>query len=156
MDNELWMPFPNHRRYEVSNMGRVRRADTGRVRTPVRAKNGYMTIMLTDNGKYELEYVHRAVASAFLPNPSKLEQVNHIDHDRQNNRAENLEWCTAMYNVQYSSGMPIAQYDKAGKLVSTFSCGREAERILGVSHDSIGRAARGEYKTAYGYIWRYL
>lgn len=154
--DEMWMPFPNHSRYEISNTGKVRRADTLRERSPVKIKSGYMTIMLTDRGKYELEYIHRAVAIAFIPNPKNLPQVNHIDRNRANNLVDNLEWCTAKYNVQHGKGRPISCFTKDGVFIDSFVCAREAERQLGLSRGTIDKAARGEYHTSYGFIWRYL
>lgn len=150
-----WRQFPNHPLYEVSNTGLVRRKDSGRLRKPVKIKNGYLTIMLTDRGRYELEYVHRAVATAFIPNSKNLPQVNHIDKNKQNNRVENLEWCTAKENVQHSQSRVVYQCDKNGAVINSFSGLREAERKIGAKHGSIGRALLGQYKTAYGYKWRY-
>lgn len=155
MDNVEWRQFPNHPMYEVNNIGEVRRKDTHRIRKPIRIKNGYMTIMLTDNGKHELEYIHRAVAKAFIENTNNYPQVNHLDKNRENNSVENLEWCTATRNVQHSKGKRIAQYDANGNYICSFVGSREAERQMGVSHGNIDKAANKKYKTAYGYIWRY-
>lgn len=46
--------------------------------------------------------LHRLVATAFIPNPEDLPQVNHIDGNRLNNAAHNLEWCSASANVQHA------------------------------------------------------
>ena len=58
--DEVWMPFPNHPLYEVSNTGKVRRADTLRERVPVKIKNGYMTVMGSTNW---------SMSTALLPTP---------------------------------------------------------------------------------------
>lgn len=150
-----WRDFPRHPKYEVSNLGGVRRKDTKRERKCVKIKNGYMTVLVVEGGKYVLEYVHRAVAEAFIPNMNSLPQVNHKDRNRENNRVDNLEWCSAAENVQYSLGIPIEQIDDRGNVVRVFNGVREAERFYGVPHGSIDRAARGEYKKAYGFRWRY-
>lgn len=50
-----------------------------------------------------MELVHRLVALAFIPNPNKYTQVNHKDENPTNNRVENLEWCDAKYNTNYSA-----------------------------------------------------
>ncbi|MCC7510087.1 MAG: HNH endonuclease [Planctomycetes bacterium] len=44
--------------------------------------------------------VQRLVALVFLPNPDDLPQVHHKDGNRRNNRASNLEWCTAADNMK--------------------------------------------------------
>lgn len=51
--------------------------------------------------------LHRIVAETFVPNPLGLPQVNHIDGNRENNRADNLEWVTASRNMShaYSTGL---------------------------------------------------
>lgn len=49
--------------------------------------------------------VHRAVASAYLPNPHGKPHVNHIDGDRQNNNVRNLEWATPSENMLHAVSM---------------------------------------------------
>lgn len=64
--------------------------------------HGYLTVTLRKNGKQKNYYVHRLVAEAFVENPNGYNIVNHKDENRLNNIAENLEWCTQQYNVNYS------------------------------------------------------
>lgn len=65
---------------------------------------GYFMVQLSGfDGKKTAHYVHRLVANAFIENPNNLPVVNHIDYDRGNNKAENLEWTTQKENVNYSS-----------------------------------------------------
>lgn len=51
-------------------------------------------------------YVHRLVATAFIPNPDNLQEVNHKDCDKTNNKVSNLEWVTRQQNCKhaYDSG----------------------------------------------------
>lgn len=104
-------------RYEIDNLGRVWSIDRAvtvndRERTylkPIKAKQlrqsihsrGYKVVGLTKGGITTTHYVHRLVAEAFVPNPTNLPFVNHIDEDKTNNFADNLEWCTEQYNATY-------------------------------------------------------
>ena len=63
--------------------------------------NGYKYVNLSKNNKTKTYRVHRLVAKAFIDNPEKLPQINHIDENKSNNQVNNLEWCTAKYNVNY-------------------------------------------------------
>jgi len=152
---EKWAIIKKYPLYEVSSYGRIRRRKTGRIRRPVKIKNGYMTVMFVKDKRYCLEYIHRLVAEAFIPNPEELFYVNHKDRVKSNNNAENLEWCSAKYNVQYSLPREVCQYSLDGKLINVFASIREAERALGVGHGRIDLCARGDAKTAHGYLWRY-
>lgn len=90
--------------YMVSNQGRImavpkRTHRDGFVMSQPTGRNGYKTVHLR-NGKTEKRpSVHRVVATAFIPNPDNLPEVNHIDGNKSNNRVENLEWCTRSENL---------------------------------------------------------
>ena len=83
--------------YEVSNLGKVRNMHTKHVLRPRTQNNGYKALILSK--KYKL--VHRVVAKAFHPNPLNLPCVNHLDTDKGNNKASNLEWCTHAQNSNH-------------------------------------------------------
>jgi hypothetical protein len=63
---------------------------------------GYMTVVLRNGIKPKCVYVHRLVASAYLPNPFNLPEVNHKDFVVSNNKLSNLEWVTVEQNIQHS------------------------------------------------------
>lgn len=102
--------------YEVSSLGRVRSKERlivyqngkrvirkSRIKTPTIVKGSYPRVGLQKNGKLVMKFVHRLVAEAFIPNPNNLPIVNHIDEDKTNPAAENLEWCDNSYNTAYSN-----------------------------------------------------
>lgn len=92
--------------YQVSNLGRVRNiADrngtkVGKVLRPGRMTTGYFFVVLCRNSKKTNSSVSRLVAKAFLP-PPVLEEVNHINSDRLDNRVTNLEWVTPAKNIRH-------------------------------------------------------
>lgn len=80
---------------------------------------GYLAVIVarkkTSSGKIgpKLEYVHRLVAKAFIPNPDNLPQVNHKDFNKSNNDVSNLEWISRADNIQHShdNGKMQKRYD---------------------------------------------
>lgn len=101
---EEWKKVEENSDYEVSNRGQVRSLKFGKIR-PLKGSvlpTGYVNVTLCSNGKETGAYVHRLVAKAFLPNPSKYLTVNHKDGNKQNNLVDNLEWCTIRDNVQHA------------------------------------------------------
>lgn len=103
MSNEIWKTIEDYPNYEVSNLGRVRNRKTLKLMTPCKNKIGYMLVMLSGGAKNKTPYVHRLVAKAFIENPDNLPQINHKDEDKTNNAVENLEWCSARFNIHYGT-----------------------------------------------------
>ena len=98
---EIWKPVKGYEdSYEVSSLGNVRGLKYNIILKP-HIKNKYLAVNLyKDTCKHF--YVHRLVAEAFIPNVLNLPEVNHIDCDKHNNSAENLEWCNRIRNLNHS------------------------------------------------------
>ena len=73
-----------------------------RVLKPTYAGRGYQMICLRKDGKSYHQYVHRLVALLFVQNPENKSVVNHIDGNKDNNNASNLEWCDYSENNQHA------------------------------------------------------
>lgn len=108
---EVWLPIPCSEGYEVSSFGRVRRTPLlpngvhGRVRRTSLNSSGYPSLRMPVNGIERTMLVHRLVAAAFIgPCPPGM-QVNHIDLDKTNPRAENLEYVTGSQNQRHAAAM---------------------------------------------------
>ena len=103
---EEWREVNGHHDYLVSSDGRIMSLKKGikHELKPGLSGRGYLTVSL-DNG--HTKPIHRLVAKAFIPNPDTKPAVNHIDGNKQNNRVDNLEWCTKSENERhaYRTGM---------------------------------------------------
>lgn len=70
-------------------------------------KLGYRSVELRQGGKRRRMLVHRVVALAFIENPKGLPHVNHIDADKANNGASNLEWVTHAQNMAHAASLSL-------------------------------------------------
>ena len=142
--------------YSVSNYGNVKNNKTGRILKPCLKKNGYLQIQI--GKKWFL--IHRLLACAFVENPLNLKYVNHIDEIKTNNRANNLEWCTAKYNVNYGKGSQarcheVFQIAPDGSIIKKWNSLKSASQALGIKYQGISRVCHGKRATCGGYKWEY-
>lgn len=168
--------------YQVSNLGRIKSLDRkvkgkngivqslhGKILSLQFDKDRYYMVILSKNGKETDHKVHRLVAQAFIPNPYHYPEVNHKDENKQNNRVDNLEWCTAKYNTNYGTAMrrmvlhhhvpknnasskAAYQYTKEGKFVKEWPSIRETIRA---GFKDTCSCCLGKTKSCKGYIWKY-
>lgn len=156
---EIWKDVENYEEYyQISNYGRIRNKKQKRILKPSKS-GGYYHISLRYGNKKEF-LIHRLVAEAFIPNPYNYKYVNHKDENKFNNFVENLEWCTAKYNVTYGKGalarnQRIIQYDLSGNALRVWESIKEASEKLNVPREGISACCRGENKTSGGYVWTY-
>lgn len=110
MNKEIWKEIPLHQGYFASSFGRIR-SKTGNIINGSRLKNRYILVYV--DGKRYLK--HRLIGEAFLPNPNNLPCINHKDENPENNRPDNLEWCTPAYNNSYGSHPQKLSEGRKGK-----------------------------------------
>lgn len=105
---ENWKPYKYI--YDISDQGRLRNRLTDRILKPRRNSKGYLIYSGSggSRGIYINIVIHRAVAESFIPNPNNLPQVNHIDGNKQNNNVNNLEWCSASYNMKHNFNIGLS------------------------------------------------
>ena len=123
---------------------------------------GYIQYELSKNNQSKEYKAHRLVAQAFLHNPEKKREVNHIDGNKHNNRLDNLEWATTSENQLHarytlSNGIKaVKQLGKDGKLIKVWRSIKEASVSLGIDAPDISNASRGKRLSAGGYKWQPL
>jgi HNH endonuclease/NUMOD4 motif len=109
--NEIWVNAYNYeQKYEVSNLGKVRKKSTKRELIG-HINYGYHIVSLTKNNKTTNKRVHRLVLQSFLGNKEGL-VVNHKNGIKTDNRLENLEWVTISENTQHSFDMGFQVHKK--------------------------------------------
>lgn len=171
MQKEVWKPVKGYEgRYEVSSIGRVRNRYGKILSADKRLGTGYMYVILRDGEKGFHANIHRLVAQAFIPNPQNLPIINHINEIRDDNRVENLEWCTQSYNRNISSKFKktfrkIIQKNLKGEVIAIHESIHIAARSVGKKEGATAickcaRVRAGIKKgfkgiTAFGYIWEY-
>lgn len=178
--DEIWKPIPGYEAtYQASSLGnfrsnarpleymgnRTRIWPAGPV-NPWNGNNGYLKISLCRGGKKLTFQAHRLIALTFHPNPNGLPFVNHIDGDKHNNVAPNLEWCDRSSNMLHAyrtgliSNQPIGEAHhwavltvdtvlKAKALIRGGMPVSDAARALGVSPGTL-------YSMHKGRSWRHI
>lgn len=153
-----WIDIPGFPKHQISDEGKIRYKNTGRILRGHVNSSGYLDVWLTHT---ERRLVHRLVMESFIgPPPFPNAQVNHIDCDRLNNRLENLEWCTPSENIRW--GVTHGNIEPMKGLIKATEINRKPVRIietgqifnslqacanyLGVTRGNISRVLTGERK----------
>ncbi|MEB6549119.1 NUMOD4 motif-containing HNH endonuclease [Heyndrickxia sporothermodurans] len=166
MTRQEWRDVPNFEGlYRVSDKGEIysipRNGTKGGILKQHVDRYGYKKVVLYKKDKPHYFTVHRIVALAFVDNPTKEKTVNHIDGNKKNNFANNLEWVSNIENLNHSFDNKLQKIPKQpivarrlsdGKLLR-FSSQREAGRKLGLWQRSIWRAMN-QSKPLHGYLFK--
>lgn len=173
---EIWADIEGYEGlYQASNLGNIKSLLTSKLLKASVNSSGYLKVELHNKGKVKVFYVHRLIASTFIPNPSNKPQVNHRNGNKLCNSIDNLEWVTASENQIHAinkrlrrpspmfglkGGLsplskPILQYDKNGILVKKWNSIADVEYTLGFHRSCISNNLIGNTKSSYGYIWKY-
>lgn len=163
--NEIWKAIDGLECYMISNYGRVKSVDRvvvysngvtskkkGKILRQNVGTNGYLYFNPSINGKTKTTYTHRCVALAFLPNIDKnKDTVDHINSNKRDNRASNLQWLSQRDNAaKWSTGMNpydkhLANNPKAkrvlcfenGVLVKIYPCAKIITIESGVNYSTL-------------------
>lgn len=142
--------------YAVSWRGKVLRNLTPY--TPVRRTDGYLSL-----GRRRL--MHRVIATCWVPNPENAKHVHHINGNKDDNRADNLEWVTPKVHFgerhdgsggrykrtaetrkklsDWRKGRKDSETTRAKKAaVLLVNCPKRPCKFQGISYPSVSSAAR--------------
>lgn len=194
---EIWRQIPGYENlYEASTFGRIKSVDrlvpgkhpgtyakiTGKILSPIKNKGGYLRVNLCDETGRKAKFIHRLVALTFLgPPDGDKTDVNHKDENTQNNRIDNLEWCTKKYNSNYGNRNKKLSISTTGKKKHYSLDGYrrmvapKEKAVIGINiktgnkvyfqsmvmagkhgfnSDGISHCVTGRQKTHRGYVWR--
>lgn len=107
---EIWKDVVGYEGlYQVSNLGRVRSLDRiinhrklkGKILSQAYDTKGYLFVNLSKNNVAKPKRVHRLIANAFIEKINGKDYIDHINGIRDDNRIENLRWCTHQENDSF-------------------------------------------------------
>lgn len=153
---EQWANVPGFEDYQVSSYGRVKNKFNRILKTSI-SNDGYELVSFSSKGKQTTKSVHRLVAICFINNGKDTDlETNHIDGDKLNNFASNLELISRIDNIKHAIETGLI---KIKKVVSNkgevFSSSKEAAKYFELADGSI-RHAIFSGKNAAGRKWYYL
>tara|TARA_R110000803_G_C11819901_1_gene301797 strand:+ start:122 stop:625 length:504 start_codon:yes stop_codon:yes gene_type:complete len=127
MEPEFFIEIKDYPNYYISTYGRVFSEKTGDMKKlkPCKSSNGYYKVTLCKDGKTYNKTIHRLVAETFLERVEGKNEVDHIYHNKLDNRVEKLKWCDKRENninkktrINSKSGVNGVSFSKRDKLWS--------------------------------------
>lgn len=187
LDNEEWRDVVGYEGYyKVSNFARVislgrtikffnstKRTKPCFLKAIECCRNGksYYIVNLSKFGTTKHVYLHRLVASAFLPNPNNYPEIDHIDRNGLNNSLDNIMWCTHKTNQNNPNTRKQMSLSQRGikqptkwiavvKLLNN-NIVKIYDNITSVRKDGhlpsgVVNVLKGKSKSHHGYNWMYL
>ena len=164
LENEIWKEINIENEdtsgYYISSLGRFKNKKGIIMKDYKPHHSGYIYLRVNIK-KYAL---HRLVALTFIENPENKLVVNHIDGNKINNKAENLEWVTCAENNFHNHKIgltkghkrKIIQYDLEMNEICKFDTIKESSKKLSISLSCIKDVLKGKQKSSKGFIFKYL
>ena len=157
-----WRVIPDYPNYAANSLGEIANINTGKLRKFSNHK-GYVQCMVRKDGKPYNRLVHRLIANAFLPPPQEGQVIDHINGIRNDNRVENLRWCSVDENLHFPLAIKnrghlkeqCSQYHLDGTFITSFNSIFEAVTKLNLNSGSISNCCIGHKLTCGGFQWRY-
>lgn len=164
---EQWKYIPGcEGRLEISNYGFYRKVGTREKKIGTRVNRGnYLCVHYVDNnGKDCWSQIHRLVAKVFIENPRNAPQVDHIDSNPRNNRADNLRWVFPKENLrndatrmkrkqpslfQKSHKFTLIEVKKK-EVLTFYHTIRDAAKAIGCCESTASRILNGEQESFKG------
>ena len=192
LKGEIWKEMIGFEgEYQVSNLGRVKsctkhtysllrgikypRVILGRILKLSKNKDGYIELSLKKQNKSAInKKIHRSVAEAFILNSHNKPVVNHKNGIKDDNRVENLEWCTIQENVTHAvenglwkmpdspvlkrgklnpKSIQVIQKNLLGDIIKIWDSMRDIERDLNIASTVISDYCKGKTLNGRGFIW---
>lgn len=175
IDNEEWKPIEGFEDYEISNFGEVKclkkivkngenseRVVKEHLVTQIinKKRGGYLYVHLCKDEKWYFKSVHRLVASSFVENPLNKSEVNHIDGNKFNNNATNLEWVTSKENKEHAWRTGLCNSKHKMQQIQCIETGKifesvvECSKIMNIDKRSIFRQLSGEKEKVKGFSFK--
>jgi hypothetical protein len=128
--------------YEISNLGKVKNLKTNRILKTQILKIGYKSINLCKNSKLTTKYIHRLIATAFIPNLENKPEVNHINGIKTDNQILNLEWTTHKENINHAYRIGLCDAGNIGRKLAIEKRNNKETLDLytGILYDSLKEA----------------
>lgn len=182
MENFKRHPFYND--YMFNEVGDCYSVKTNKILKYSINKQGYLRYALFVNKKIKTISAHRLVAQTFISNENNYNVVNHKNGVKNDNRVENLEWCTQSYNIKHAfeTGLnkvsekakkmssartkklmlenhpnkrKVSCFTKTNEIIKTFDSIRDASKYYNILESSISNCLVGRSVTCDKKIWKY-
>jgi len=137
MPEIMWSEIPGFPRYRVSEYGHVHNTESGKfINGSLNGNGRYPAVVLyRGDGTRAQKFTHRLVAEQFVPVRSGKPEVNHIDGNKQNSHASNLEWVGRRENVHHAVRSGLVSKLSSGQVLDARNRRGRGESVVAIAED---------------------